>query len=759
MSTNSTIFLYITGGRTLWVPSHTPAPGENQPVHILNFASPRELSRSFYLFEMPIQIVEDTRAAAMVPGGKTVKDIVTAVNEFRRVCAEDQEFLLKRCYDPARPPASGTHGAQQQQQQQPLQQPLTGTAGSAGQVRGQTSPATDANNSNINQVILLQLLQQQQQRVAMASQMAPLQQPPQMKFNCGPPLGPAAPLGMGGNMMMGNHSVMPPPPPMGYGGNYFNPMLPPPGSGSGLMPPPAPYRRGAYGGPHAAMLGRGRSGKPLRGAMGNVQFMAPMREQPEPLPPTPSIPRDILDMYMNPTQKLICATLPGPRCTVWLRNHPIPTDTRRQRCVFCKGGIVLMLKMQATDVVNSKPVELFDQQVCAHFLIHGYCSRNNCLHRHHNEQQLRELIAGKHIELKAMTKKERDHLSAQLVLKEKEGLARAAENRERRVKDRPDDTNKHESDAAEGEEREKTSANSAVSSETQGNDDTCSLDGVNPVSEGTVPEGQEGEPGTEEATGTKASSLCDTADRKLMGRRGKQSQSRKVLNPADIGVTDTDSGDEEDPNDFFSNSSVSSASSAPSETGKDDAGTDGGTTTCAVEVDQGDGSAAPTSEEQTRCKVIYTEAEVSETVPNEESAQPETSAEQPSEAVGENGVVDAKTADSCEEPASFVIKEVENEQPSGDGCVGAENDSAEVVEAEQSMPEQEALDEHKVSETNKEADGATDSTNKEAEADGVAEGAVQSVAGKKARGRQAAAKRARSPAAKKTAPRPKKSKN
>ncbi|RNF13631.1 uncharacterized protein Tco025E_06120, partial [Trypanosoma conorhini] len=592
MAVSSSIFLYIAGGRTLWVPGHTPAPGETKPVQILNFASPRELSRSFYLFDMPIQIVNDPSTAAMIPGGKTPEDVITAVNEFRRVCMEDQDFLLKRCYDANKPPPP-THNPQQlpvqPQQQQAPQQPqqqqqlMTGIAGMAESLGTRQNPAFSAAGTNLNQTLLLQLLQQQQQqRSSMPPHASPLQQPPPMNFNRGMMMGCGnAPVG--GNMMMSNAGLLPSAPAMGYNGNYFNPMMQMGGRSAGLMPAPNSF-------PGAPAMGRvppammGSRGGGSRGMYGHGQFQAPVRDQPEALPTLPPIPPEILEMYMDPRQKLMCATMPGPRCTVWLREHEIPPVTKNPRYVFCKEGIVLMLKTKGSEVEHSKPVELFEQQLCAHFLIHNYCSRNNCLHRHHTETQLRQLIAGKHVELMAMTKKERHRLSERVLEKEREGLARAAEDREQRARERMEAARRREGaggstsnveavapapsnqppraradavisddDGAEG----KKNADESVEKDTDKRGSSKDNHAGEMKSEGNKSSEQ---PPSERHENEKSEK--SHAQKPVAPRRAAPFSSRRVLNPADIGLTD-----DEDDDDGSSSSSSSSSSSASSAKG------------------------------------------------------------------------------------------------------------------------------------------------------------------------------------------------
>ncbi|KEG13627.1 hypothetical protein DQ04_00891100 [Trypanosoma grayi] len=561
MASNGSIFLYITGGWTLWVPGHTPAPGENGPVHILNFVSPRELSRSFYLFDMPIQLVNDSRAAAMIPGGKTPEEVVAAVEELRRVCANDQSILIGRCYDPNKPPP---------RHQQPQYSNASGVGGDAFAM-SQTSSQNVA-GANPNQALFLQLLQQQQCG-AMSSQVSPLRQPPPMAFNHGAMMGGVTAGAFVGNMMNGA-GMMSAAPQLGFGsGNYFNPMMPI-GRGAGLMPAPnaygaAPSRRAA-----PPMMG-GRGGG--RGFPSHSPFQAPARDQPEPLPDLPPIPPEILEIYMNPQQKLMCSTMPGARITAWLREHEIPTETKNPRYVFCKGGIVLMLKTVGEEVANSKPVELFDQQLCAHFLIHNYCSRSNCLHRHHTEVQLRQLIAAKHVELRSMTKKERHRLSEEVLAKEREGRARADEERDQR-KERMEGKRRREGGVGSGDAVHSAPVAAAGISGGVLSSTGFSRPPLSHVDVGSSDEEKDSDKKSkesrdeqltnEERGGSHEEKQSKQQQRQVVqksvaSRRGGPIPSRRVVNPADIGVTDSDSDSDSDSD--GENSSTSSSSASPSE--------------------------------------------------------------------------------------------------------------------------------------------------------------------------------------------------
>lgn len=174
------------------------------------------------------------------------------------------------------------------------------------------------------------------------------------------------------------------------------------------------------------------------------------------------IPKPVADTYASPSLKLVCATMPNARMTVWLRNSPeIPPEeinenenheigrgsSSRQRrsvvnnkegrnkFVHCNGGIILMLKATFEDVEKCKPVMLFPKQICTHFLVHGYCSRVSCLHEHHSEEQLRQLIAARHVQQKAMSKKERQDMVKDIGSTEKNNLNRFTEERAGRLKE------------------------------------------------------------------------------------------------------------------------------------------------------------------------------------------------------------------------------------------------------------------------------------------------------------------------------------
>lgn len=498
------IFLYISGGRTLWVPRHTPTAGETKPVCMLNFATPMELSRSFYLFDYPVQVVENAQMAALHPNAKTPNEILAAVNDFRRLCAEDQSFLLQRCYNPqqqqqqpqqqqqqSRPP-------QQQQQVQLSPQPQTNNyQGSYAQAMPSSSQSGSGGGAPMdNSALLAQLLQQQlqqQQQQQQAPIMGELNSGSFPDLNSGANTysgsfddnsnsgGGSAGDYYGGrsrggrNGGMGYNNNMPYSPDMmqqqqqqanpmmmmganmgyssGNAGYGMNPMMMMGGNSMGYQR--AGGRGGRRGGqmygnygnpmmmqqpnPMMMMMG-GNAGMGRRGGMNAADAMARMapgtRLEAEPIQIDVEVPEEIKNVYMNRAQPLVIATMPGPHLTVWLREHPIPTDTQDKKFVFGKNGVILMLKAAFEEVKNSKPVELFPKQICTHFFIYGYCARQNCLHEHHTERQLRELIAARHVQLKAMTKAQRHELIDEIEKKNKAGLEAVEALRAEREKQR-----------------------------------------------------------------------------------------------------------------------------------------------------------------------------------------------------------------------------------------------------------------------------------------------------------------------------------
>ncbi|GET86938.1 hypothetical protein, conserved [Leishmania tarentolae] len=490
-SMSGQIFLYISNGRTLWVPRHTPSPTETKPVCMLNYVTPMELSRSFYLFDYAVQVVENAQMAAMNPNAKTPNEVLAAVNDFRRVCAEDQNFLLQRCYNS---PAQQQQSQQQQQQQQQHQQqqpppvnpyPTPYSSNPSQQqlmMPTATTSSYSSGNSNAgatggmdSAALLTQLLQQQRQQSRMVSGGNTSSQGYQdtsaggaYGYNAndgrnyyggdrgrgdrrmqGNPYGNN--MGYSQNMMMMQGGMPRQQQPMMMGYNSMNPYGMDPmmmyGGGPGQMYANArggSGRRGNnYGDPMMMMSQQpgmygGRRGMGSHSQSQQQSRMgATVRNEPEPINlDGVAVPEEIKTVYMNPSQQLVIATMPGPHMTVWLREHPFPTDLQDKKFVFGKKGICLMLKASFEEVKGSKPVELFPKQICTHFFIYGYCSRPNCFHEHHNEDQLRELIAVRHVQLKAMTKAQRHQLIDEIEQKEKEGLAAAAAHREEREKKR-----------------------------------------------------------------------------------------------------------------------------------------------------------------------------------------------------------------------------------------------------------------------------------------------------------------------------------
>ncbi|CAD2219590.1 hypothetical protein ADEAN_000709900 [Angomonas deanei] len=329
------LFLYIHEGRTLWVPGHTAQPHERDPVTLLTRVTPPELSKSFYLFEFPVQLVPFSGTPGQPITAKSPEDIQRAVNEFRMGCQRDQSLLLKRCYNPNLPPAAAL--------------PV---------------PAAQ-------------------------------------------PVAPAAPAPFAGGV---NTYLRPP--------TVYTPTPNP-----AYVAPPV---NNAASAPFFPNYAERPSGYP--------SYAPGVRSEPEPIDvDRNAIPKEVVDTYTNHRLPLVVATMPGPRMTAWLREFPVPQDRRDRQFVFCKGGIILMLKSRAEEVAFSKPVELLPKQICAHFLIHNYCSRPNCFHQHHTEDQVRLLIAARHVELKAMTKQERKDKVAEILVREKEGTAKAEEERQQRM--------------------------------------------------------------------------------------------------------------------------------------------------------------------------------------------------------------------------------------------------------------------------------------------------------------------------------------
>lgn len=191
-----------------------------------------------------------------------------------------------------------------------------------------------------------------------------------------------------------------------------------------------------------------------------------VHEAPEPIDQLiegVEVPKKVAETYDSPTTTLVCATMHGARMTVWLRDPPkispeelnkngsvenakasnnrlkkIGSSSAKEggsKYVHCNGGIILMLKASFSEVEERKPVMLFPKQICTHFLIHGYCSRVSCLHEHHSEEQLRQIIAARHVQQKAMTKAERREMVKKIGSIEQENLIRFNEEKEARQKE------------------------------------------------------------------------------------------------------------------------------------------------------------------------------------------------------------------------------------------------------------------------------------------------------------------------------------
>lgn len=578
----------------MWVPSHVAAPHETSPVTILTTIQPAELTRSFYLFDQEIQVVDHPQLCAMIPNAKTVQDVQQAVHKFRAMCKDDQNYVVSQCYDPRKDYAP--HSTSQPTTNN-LMMPssLLNTNGSMSNVPGthhhgnasgyeqkqHQSSMVGLNNNNttnnnippsntnmITNEMLMQFMQQQQQQQQKqqhsaqrggempdfpmmpqnlygnkdayaggmnrsSAQQNPMlqqqQQPssgmpslnypgsqtlpssstsqgaygtsampnppisastsaygnvgamsyapnsaPQMaahpssvmgsgNFGTVNPILPQThqqqqqPLPHSANMMMAS----------GYSMNNSNNMMPPqslsmPPQGFGVQQPSIPFFPGNNMMSNPPMMNqrsysRQNQGNNNMNNQHNGMYPIPgmpskekpgfteekIRRNPEPIDDLlkgVNIPPAVLEAYKNqsPSQKIVCATMPGARMTVWLREHEIPPDatSAKAKYVFCQGGIILMLKAHGSDVKDSKPVELFPKQICTHFLIHNYCSRENCLHEHHSEEQLRHLIAARYVEQKAMSKKKRHELIAGILELEKQNLVKFAEEKAARQKER-----------------------------------------------------------------------------------------------------------------------------------------------------------------------------------------------------------------------------------------------------------------------------------------------------------------------------------
>ncbi|CCW61859.1 unnamed protein product [Phytomonas sp. EM1] len=584
--TSNQIFLHITGGRTVWVPAHKAAPHENKPVHILTSVTSMELARSFYIYDYPIQVVEDPRQAAVSPNCKTVQDVVVAVNEFRRACHADHDYLFQRRYDAKKPhaamptpqPTSSPNPIgqtdllaqllQQRQQQHPPSQPQpqpmipssllnTGASIDPGAASLSTSlggvlgniggPSASGGNRYHNRAQAANYMGNYGSKNGMGDNKSMM-----MMMGVGMPsaqpssfnpttmmLGGVA----GGSAAHGNYSAANNP------GNMFFP--------NNMLPPVMMMPQGSYGHPNSPNPASANSANRVGPYNGET------RREPEPIEIKVKIPEEILRTYTNPSQTLVCATMPGPRMTVWLREHPVPENKKDLKYVFCKGGIVLMLKAQGAEVKDSKPVELFQKQICTHFLIHGYCSRTNCLHEHHSEEQLRRLIAARHVELKAMTKKERHQLIEKILEKEKDGLRAAEEEREARQRQRqgrmPTKPQPGRGRAlGEGDDSALAQSHDASPKQLDNlSDDSNDHEERIPPAAGLTKEAKTPDPsGMTPLAGSKKAGLVPSAIGALPPTSGS---TKNVTNITSIGVTDSD--DEDSSSEISSNSSSSSASS------------------------------------------------------------------------------------------------------------------------------------------------------------------------------------------------------
>lgn len=425
------IFLHKRFGRTLWVPSHVQEANETQPVEMLSKLTTSELSRSFYLFDEEVNVVPPSSRSS-VPHSRTQQEVLDAVEAFRRRCKENNEHLLSSRYNPMKD--SAPPSAAMATPSVPFNPAAVGLVNSV--------------PSNLPQ-------QGHPYGGMMPGYMAPdmgYGMAPPQSIGYPPPPMPGPPLhgSMHPNMFHPSDPYEAAMPPMGYPPQYLPGMAP--YAGPPMNPRMRGFMRGGY--PRG---GASRGGGP---PFGSTDFRGPAAlhgpfNSPTPVSAEPiehlmkgvEIPREVMAIYSNPAQRLVCATMPGARMTVWLREHEVPAQERGARSpfkyVFCKGGIVLMLKAKGSDIEKSKPVELFPKQICTHFLMHGYCSRSGCLHEHHTEEQLRELIAARHVQQKAMSKKQRHDLIAAILSQEADNLVKFAAERETRMREREANRGKH----------------------------------------------------------------------------------------------------------------------------------------------------------------------------------------------------------------------------------------------------------------------------------------------------------------------------
>lgn len=539
----SQVFLHICQGRTLWVPAHSAATGETRPVHLLNAVPPQELMRSFYLFDYPVQLFESPQMAALhFPYGKTTEDVINAVNEFRRVCAQDTSFVTKQCYNPNRPPPPQnstpaffpanppvqtenanplTQYLQVQKQQIPMMSSaLLNTSFSGGTTSNVTPYSQGYYNASQNSTTIAP-------NAFVTPTVANTAGVPQRFVHSSQGVLTNYPTPQA-NMYSEDHNV----------NNYSMDKNFTPGPRAGHVNYPSmPLPNSRFP------------------AKAGSHFAGEVRRDPEPINvDLNSIPSKILASYMNPNQKLVCASMPGARLTVWLRDYPIPErppqdPAPKEGLVFCRKGIVLLPKATAADVGKSKPVELFAKQICMHFVLYGYCSRAQCFHEHHTEEQLRQLIAMRHTELMQLSKKERHALIDDILSRDKEGAARAEEERQERINQNKSQWQKHTVSAAgilssETEPAQNHNDSSVVREYAAERSEAGSGKGL------TMPT-----PPPPPATTVKAPPANTEASYVVPAP-----QPHRLINISNLGVTDSD--DDKDGDGSSSNSSSSSSSSS-----------------------------------------------------------------------------------------------------------------------------------------------------------------------------------------------------
>ena len=372
----SQVFLFVVENKTLWVPTHRPTPDESAPVVVLTNVTQAELTRSFVLFDIAIVLVDNPRLANTTRNARSTFDIVKAVNEFREQCHANSDFMLRRKYEPqqqAPPPPpqpmqyGGNFGAQQQQQPNYFEQ---------GNVQ-------NAASFNIPSIGLVQ---------------------PSGMFPGGP----------GYAYSMGQPA---PPPSLNYAPGYFPHAQPQhhqfQQQASSMM-----YAAGGTGMPFSQFPNQAPPPPPVRGGRSiQQQFSGQAITEPEPISTVSNIPDDIREMYRNTGTKVIITSLPNTRSTVWLRGHTI-SAANVGRYIHAKQGVVMLVKPTQSEIEEGKPVFLFDKPVCTFFALNGHCSRLNCLHTHHSEEQVRDLVASKHAELSDLSKDDRKRLVDELLAKE-----------------------------------------------------------------------------------------------------------------------------------------------------------------------------------------------------------------------------------------------------------------------------------------------------------------------------------------------------